>query len=339
MHINTEETSKKYRDLTVDISNKSVLLTNFLDSGQEKELTVPPNCKGFGRIRHFRRKTSDRWPQNALPIDPAAKALSLSTKLEELKAQVFQTASCNWRCWYCYVPYKLLSANKKYSEFLTVSEIVDLYLDNGDRPKVIDLSGGQPELVPEFVLWVMEELIKRDLKNEVYLWSDDNLSNDYFWRYLSEKDIELVVNYKNYGRVGCFKGFDEDSFSFNTRANPELFNQQFNLMKRYIDTGLDMYAYVTLTSNNKSNITDKVKCFIDRMQQIDENLPLRTVPLEIQVFYPVAPRLKEEHEIGLEVQNEAIEVWKNELINRFPSSLLNKNIANIPLSFSKVGKD
>jgi hypothetical protein len=45
------------------------------------------------------------------------------------------------------------------------------------------------------------------------------------------------------GRVACFKGFDEASFTFNTKAAPELFDRQFDLMERYLHTGIDLYAY------------------------------------------------------------------------------------------------
>src|SRR5688572_18884496 len=80
------------------------------------------------------------------------------------------------------------------------------------------------------------------LEEKIYLWSDDNLSNDYFWQFLMPEDIELIGTYRNYGKVCCFKGFDSASFSFNTKAAPELFDQQFRLFKRYLGLGIDIYA-------------------------------------------------------------------------------------------------
>src|SRR5690606_36319878 len=127
---------------------------------------------------HFRREASPGWPPNPLPIDPASKILGI-TAADLLRAQVFQNASCNWRCWYCFVPFSLLGANEALSGWLSASELIDLYLNESSRPRVIDLSGGQPELVPEWVPWMMRELTDRGLEREVYLWSDDNLSNDY----------------------------------------------------------------------------------------------------------------------------------------------------------------
>ncbi|MDP2857265.1 MAG: hypothetical protein Q8P50_04720, partial [Bacillota bacterium] len=88
-----------------------------------------------------------------------------------------------------------------------------MYLSQDDRPFIIDISGGQPDLTPEWVPWMMSEIRARGLENDVYLWSDNNLSNDFFWQYLAEAERSLVATYKNYGRVCCFKGFDAESFS------------------------------------------------------------------------------------------------------------------------------
>ena len=60
-------------------------------------------------------------------------------------------------------------------------------------PLVIDLTGGQPDITPEWVPWMMEALIDRGLSNHVYLWSDDNLSNDFFWKYLTEEQIKASI--------------------------------------------------------------------------------------------------------------------------------------------------
>ena len=89
---------------------------------------------------------------------------------------------------------------------------------------MIDLTGGQPDLTPEWVPWMIEELRRRELTNKVYLWSDDNLSNDYFWRYLTDDQRAAIKGYRNYGRVACFKGIDRGSFAFNTGADPALFD-------------------------------------------------------------------------------------------------------------------
>ena len=314
--INTDDWSSQWRRAGIDVDARRILVTNFAGSEQEQDLTEPPNCGGLGRIRHFKRATSQGWPANPLPIDPACKALG-APPADSLRAQVFQNAVCNWRCWYCFVPFSLLSANPEHSQWVTVRELIDLFLEQPVRPAVIDLTGGQPDLTPEWAPWMIREIQTRGLENEVYIWSDDNLSTDYFWRYLGNDDIELLRNAKNYGRVGCFKGFDEESFSFNTLADGSLFQRQFDLFHRFAEIGLDLYAYVTLTSPTAAQITDRVRRFVDRLQMVHENLPLRTIPLEIQMFAPMHVRVKQEQREALRVQQMAVEVWSREVEDRY----------------------
>ena len=331
MTINTELLSSRYREASVDLKNKQLLITNFSRTEQEKDLTEPANCDGFGRIRHFRRQTSNIWPSNPLPIDPACHALDLSPQ-DVLRAQVFQNAACNWRCWYCYVPFNLLAADPKYSALLSPAKLVDLYLAQPEPPSVIDLTGGQPDLTPEWVPWMMAELRARGLDHKTYLWSDDNLSNDFLWRFLSKEDLELIASYSNYGRVCCFKGFDSESFAFNTRAEPELFEQQFQLMNRLLNLRIDLYAYATFTSLSSQDLEAKMSLFVDRLQELNEVLPLRTIPLQIQPFSSNKSRLGDESQAkAIETQQLAIELWNRELENRFSSKQRSRSITAISL--------
>jgi hypothetical protein len=174
---------------------------------------------------------------------------------------------------------------------------------------------------------------ERDQEGKVFLWSDDNLSIDYFWSILSEADRELVATFNGYGRVGCFKGFDEASFAFNTKAAPELFDRQFDLMRRYLGTGIDLYAYTTFTTLVAEGIEDAMKRFVDRLQQIHPNLPLRTVPLKVGAFGVVKKRLNlnDERYAAVEHQKRAIEAWKTELDARFSSEERSTPIVDVSL--------
>ena len=75
--IDTAKFSAHLRERGIQPSEKRVLVTNFRGSKQEKDFTVPANCNGFGRIHHFKRHQVAPWPDNPLPIEPAAKALEL----------------------------------------------------------------------------------------------------------------------------------------------------------------------------------------------------------------------------------------------------------------------
>ena len=329
-HIDTEAVSLRYRNMAVDPGQKRLLLTNFHNTEQETDLTEPANCNGFGRIRHFRRVAASGWPRNPLPIDPVRSYLGLAPS-DELRAQAFQNAVCNWRCWYCFVPFNLLSANLVYSDWLSASQLIDLYLQQLDPPSMIDLTGGQPDLVPEWVPWMMEELEQRGLGKDIFLWSDDNLSNDYFWRFLTEGQREQVATYENYARVCCFKGFDHQSFEFNTLAEPALFDTQFDIFARLLETGMNLFAYATITTPSRAGINDGIRRFVDRLQAVHPNLPLRTVPLEIQLFTPVIHRLNEVKKEALKNQWLAVDAWNKELENRYSVAERTLSIADVQL--------
>lgn len=296
MLIDTESLSARYRERLIDLPNQRLLVSRVSGSAQEEDLTEPPNVRGLGRIRHFRRWASERWVPNPLPLDPACARLGLSPR-DQMNAQVFQNAACNWRCWYCYVPFDLLSASPAHSEWATARDLVEAYAQVPDRPPVLDLSGGQPELTPEWVPWTMDALETLGLTASVYLWSDDNLSNDYFWRYLTASQRARIARYRTYGRVACFKGFDPESFSFNTAAHSSRFDLQFELFQRYIEESIDIYAYVTLTHPWLTSVRDPIRRFVDRLQKVDPMLPMRTVPLEVSQFGAVTPRL--DHRVAL----------------------------------------
>jgi sulfatase maturation enzyme AslB (radical SAM superfamily) len=212
----------------VNVNTKQVLISNIANSVQAKDLSIPPNCNGFGRIHTFKRNI-ENWGDDPLPICPAIKALGLQDNLSTIKTQVFQVGYCNMKCWYCFVPDEL--KNGTQGEFKRVDELMELFLVEPDRPKVIDLSGGNPELVPEWILWFMEELIKRNLEKNYYLWSDDTLSTKNMFNFLTKKEIEFMASYKNYGKVCCFKGFDEYSYEFNSKFNKTNYFAQFDLIK------------------------------------------------------------------------------------------------------------
>jgi organic radical activating enzyme len=329
-YINTEAFSIQLRRKGIDLDRKAISITNFLGSEQEEDFTEPANCKGYGRIRHFKLHRGGNWPQNPLPILPAAKALGVRPE-SEIRAQVFQNSICNWRCWYCFVDFDLLSGNPDHSSYLSCDELLDLYLAENDPPKMIDLTGGQPDLTPEWIPWMMESLANRGLQNKIFLWSDDNLSNDYLWRYLTDEQISLMTSYSMYSRVCCFKGLDEISFSLNTKADPRLFDTQFDLCQRLLDLKLDLYCYITLTAETKTDFKSVVPKFLDRLQKINEKLPLRIVPLEIFSFSPMQDRMNDQFLDMIKGQHLAVEIWKDEIEKRFSKEYRDMDITNITI--------
>ena len=151
--------------------------------------------------------------------------------------------------------------------------------------------------------------------------------NDYLWRFLNTDEIARITSYRNFGRVGCFKGFDPHSFSFNTKADPALYSQQFQLMKRLVSAGFDVYGYATFTSDSDANLERHMADFVDRLQaEVDPIFPLRTVPLKIRIFTPTHSRIADAQRRSLQVQDEAVALWSNELQKRFPKEIRTKRV-------------
>ncbi|RKS78646.1 putative Fe-S cluster-containing radical SAM superfamily protein [Actinomadura pelletieri DSM 43383] len=332
--------AERLREAAIDPSRRRLLVSVLANSDQEPDLSEAVVCEGLGRIRHFRQATSTRWPDNPLPIAPAAQKLGLPRPPQMMPALVYQNAVCNWRCWYCFVPFNLLAGHRDHSRWVTAEHLVALFqqLPANHRPAIIDLSGGQPDLVPEWTVWMLDALNDAGLATQVYLWSDDNLSNDYLFRYLRDEEISRLSNTANYGRVCCLKGFDHDSFAFNTGAPAKHFDRQFDLLRRLVRTGMDIYCYVTLTTPTPPVAPlDVMRRFVDRLQDIDEYLPWRVVPLQITVFGPVGPRMRTPHEEALGVQDQMVDAWNTVLAERSHGPAYT-SIVDVPLGDKPQGR-
>jgi hypothetical protein len=75
--------------------------------------------------------------------------------------------------------------------------------------------------------------------------------------------------------------------------------------------------------------------FVDRLQSLDEYLPLRTIPLEIQVFTPVAKRNITDLGAILLNQQRAIESWQEEMQDRFSEDERKQPITGVPLKYRR----
>jgi uncharacterized Fe-S cluster-containing radical SAM superfamily protein len=229
----------------------------------------------------------------------------------------------------------MLGGHEARARWVTSQELVALYraLPLDVHPSVIDLSGGQPDLIPEWTVWMIEAIREASLSESTYIWGDDNLSNDYLFRHLTDDQLGCLVAARNYGRVCCLKGFDSASFSFNTNAPPEHFSRQFAMLRRIVATGLDVYCYATFTTSELPiDVPGAMKRFVDRLQDIDEHLPLRLIPLEINVFGPVGPRMRPAHVGSLQYQRSMVEAWQVVLAERFGERLRRLPITDVPLA-------
>lgn len=327
-NIDAQSLAEILRKKSVDLKNKTCLMANLRGTKQEKDLSLPVNCRGFGRIHHFRLTPDTSWITDPLPMLPASKYFGIPQE-EIIQAQVFQLAACNFRCWYCFVDFDLLSANPKHSSFITAKELLSYMVEEKIEARVIDLSGGQPDIVPEYALWFLQARQEMGLEKDCLIWTDDNLSTDFLWRYLSKKEIEYMVETPGFTRVGCLKGFDAESFAFNTGASKQLFDRQIELLGRLVETGFDQYGYITLTTLSLENLESKISELFDKIQkQVHPNFPLRIIPLRIFKFNVNDSRYIKQAEKN---QFQVLKAWNSELEKRFSKSELRTPITEISL--------
>lgn len=317
--IDPDSLSARFRSRMLSASDQRVLIADIRNSVEAKDPYTIINCGGYGRVREFKdyKIYLERavYPERSLRPNFRGHPASAI-----IRSQVFQLAACNWRCWYCFVDDDRLSASQRVSAYKSAAELFDLYEAEPIKLDIIDLSGGQPDLVPEWTLWMTEEARRRGLAEELYFWVDDNLSNDYLFRYLSPSQIAQLAEMPKLSRMGCFKGFDRDSFSFTTQAPGSHFDTQFDMAKRIISAGFQFYAYATFTCSTLSEIDSKMRTFVDNLQGIHEALPLRTTPLMIKKFSAAKTRLDDERESSLESQIVAYHHWDQELSRRFSAA-------------------
>jgi uncharacterized Fe-S cluster-containing radical SAM superfamily protein len=308
--ISTEQMVELMRARVLDPGMARVLVSKIEGSDQQADLTAPTNADGLGRIRHFRRTVAKGWPDNPLPILPASRWLGIEPP-RQMRAQVFQLSGCAWRCWYCYVPFNMLSADVARSQWRTSSELLQLYLAETDRPAVLDLSGGSPDLAPEWIAWTMDSIEEIGAKATVYLWSDDNLSSDL----LLDRRRSLLARMESYGggygKVCCLKGFDPISFSFNTGAEERGFGEQLRILKGYSESKLDLYLYITMTAPPRTEDSALMRDFVRRLHDIRTDLPFRTVPLFVGEFRAMKNRINSARREALENQWRLVEIWRD----------------------------
>lgn len=305
------------------------LMCKILYDNEETKKKLNVNLNDFGRIRTFYRKKFTDWNSDPIPLDIISEKLNYK-ELDKLDVQMLEVAKCNLHCWWCYLPDEIRRINDKYMEWFSPKELVDLILRDNKDCKSIYLSGGNPELVPEFVYEFMKELEERKISNDILLWSDDVLTTDYNFNIDKDK-LDYMINYQNYIKLCCLKGFDPESFAFNTLLPKEVFNEQLSRLKKYIDLGFEVYCYIILTCNSLKNIKTKIKNIINQLQDISYYLPLRVIPIKIEEFSAVTSRLNTERIKSMQNQYEVLKVWNQEIDNIYSEDERKQNIAKIKL--------
>lgn len=242
-------------------------------------------------------------------------------------AKVFtvQVAGCNFDCNFCYVPAQLRSGIKKFGKYFSAEEIVDHFLKikkerKNEEWNVLRISGGESlTIVPEIILDIQKEIEKRSPRT--YIWIDTNLSNSKYIKKF-EKELKNVLQKKNVGIVGCFKGVDKKDFSILTGLEEKFYENQFEVAKILINWNTDIYFYLP-SLIYKNNIEKKIEDFIKKLQKIHKDLPLRIEVIPIIGYLAAEINIQEKTEQGRPLpeisQGVFFDLWHNKVLPKFYS--------------------
>jgi hypothetical protein len=324
-----EQAAARMRAKVLDKSARAIRVARWFDSIQPVGQAFASNCAGVGRTREYSSFNLFLNPRSSDgKVIPLRRGIPLS---QAVRSQVYQVAICNWRCWFCYVDEEHLSADTTCSEVLTVSSMLDLYLALPDPPPAIDLSGGEVGLVPEWPLWMNEELDNRVGDSSVKLWSDDNLSHSPL-DFLSRDQVDYLAQSHRYSRAVCLKGFDESSFSFNTGLNAKLYTRQLELLRLSLELGFDTYVYAIFAAPADLITWNAVSKFVNRLMRIHPQLPLRVIPLRIANFRSGSEQWSSTQENAITSQHIAGDLWQSAISDQFRTSDLELPYEDVDLS-------
>lgn len=348
---NPIELAEKLRPKMIDLANKKVLFAVLSGTEQEKDLSQDRFWENVFRAKIYTKpEDAGLDPFHGEPAGIAAAKLTIPGKTivtpQECNAVFMgQINGCNLNCWYCYVDRIANGANPKYGKFLSAEEYLNQFLveskrfQNSTTPErklnILRISGGEVFLVPEIIFWTVEAIEKLGLEDFIYLWVDCNLSTgDFYWKYLTSKQRERVKNSRNLGVCICYKGFDRETFSENTGAAPEFFDEQFKMHRKLIDESLDVYSYLYPVTSSVHNLRKRLASFMDRLQEeVSKYAPLRMATPPIKIYGPTEKRLNSEREKALKNQWDAMEIWKEELKKRFAPELIALKPHEIKISY------
>jgi len=319
---------------------------NYISGDNEHEiewLKAPFNLvwssKFLGLVKNIWERPLDEIKKLEHQNPEYAAAFSMKGKLGDPrnynKVFTIQVSGCTFGCNYCYVPPEINAADPKLGKFFSAKEILEYFFLAKSKTKepmnIVRISGGEPTIIPEIILDIYSEIEK--IKG-IYLWIDTNLSTTKYLEKL-ESDLKDIMKKRNVGVVGCFKGVSKEDFALLTGVKQEFYEKQFETAKLFLNWKTDFYVYLpALVYEN--NIEQKTMAFINRLQELNNNLPLRTEILIIKK-YPGAVRnmklrAKEGRPVPKVDQKIFFDLWYNKLLPQiYPKEMLDKFCCEVPL--------
>lgn len=269
------------RDNVYKESDGSALFANLLNTKEAIDSYHQINHEGFGRIRNFKYfsfhiKTDILDRRRFLRLNEAGKWCN------QFQSQVFQIGVCPLRCRYCFVDKENLDGTNPYSKFLKPIEVLQMFLESWPNVRNLDLSGGSPDLCPEFLFELLTEIERANLKGKMTIWVESNLDINYYSK-LSRNKLEYIVTFPNFHLLCSLKGWDSSSVAYNTR-NTTSFDLQLEGLHFFHQQNFPFSVYLVFIGHKIAD-NQEVAALYSQLKRISCELPERCIPLYIKKFH------------------------------------------------------
>lgn len=198
---------------------------------------------------------------------------------------------CNMNCVYC--DYISIKREKSSFAFIGLKNIIR-ELCRKSRRGVLKVSGGEPFLIPDFVVEICNQVnlesFKLERNKQYYIIFETNLlAKEY------ELTVKKIDRITPYCIVGSFKGFNSSNFSQNTGiskkiTSEEYFDVQFKngakILEKMLTSGLGEIFFTVpelLWNISNDEAYEILSSFIDKLSsEIHRLAPLRVTILNIR---------------------------------------------------------
>ncbi len=209
-----------------------------------------------------------------------------------------QIPVCPMKCWHCYIDKDLLGGGA--TEYFSAENIVDKFIVQRNFDKsigvlsnVLRITGGEPFLIPELILEVLQTLEEKGLSSEIFVWTETNLypfAKDPTLSFSNKANIlDEISKFKNIAIHPCFHGTNSDNLFAISRVRDEELSSFVGGIKELTDRDIEIYPTIGSNVCEPKSLPDLFRS----LNAIRKDLPLRLALINYDFEYePVIARLK-----------------------------------------------
>jgi len=228
---------------------------------------------------------------------------------------IVQLGVCNFRCWYCYVDYKLLAG--KDVVFVTAETIMQQFLEVRKQAKahnlaynVLRISGGEPFFAPDLLLSCLRIARAKGLDQEICIKTETNLSplQKIGDRSLAEEwsSFEELASYPNFYVHPTIHGLSPESLRANSAVSSDMFDRILDGLSTLLTYKLDFYPSFSSNTVNP----ELILLFFQKMKNLHRNLPLRIAVRPFSFDYDIIrERDQGKRVVTVFDHRQTIEIW------------------------------